>query len=69
VFPRDIVCLRNISVDTLHKGDTEDIIIIIIIIKKKKKKKKKTKKKKKEKKGEKEEECKNMDIFKILKFL
>jgi hypothetical protein len=24
VFPRNIVCLRNISVDTLHKGDTED---------------------------------------------
>ena len=24
MFPRDIVCLRNISVDTLHKGDTED---------------------------------------------
>jgi hypothetical protein len=23
VFPRDMVCLRNISVDTLHKGDTE----------------------------------------------
>jgi hypothetical protein len=24
VFPRDMVCLRNISVDTLHKGDTKD---------------------------------------------
>jgi hypothetical protein len=24
VFLTDIVCLRNISVDTLHKGDTED---------------------------------------------
>jgi hypothetical protein len=24
VFLRDMVCLRNISVDTLHKGDTED---------------------------------------------
>jgi len=24
MFPRDIVCLRNRSVDTLHKGDTED---------------------------------------------
>ena len=24
MFPRDVVCLRNISVDTLHKGDTED---------------------------------------------
>jgi hypothetical protein len=23
VFPRDMVCLRNISVDTLHKGDTD----------------------------------------------
>jgi len=35
----DMVCLRNISVDTLHKGDTgddddddDDIIIIIMII-------------------------------------
>jgi len=24
MFPTDMVCLRNISVDTLHKGDTED---------------------------------------------
>jgi hypothetical protein len=24
VFLREMVCLRNISVDTLHKGDTED---------------------------------------------
>jgi hypothetical protein len=24
MFLRDMVCLRNISVDTLHKGDTED---------------------------------------------
>jgi hypothetical protein len=24
VFPREMVCLRNISVDTLHKGDTEE---------------------------------------------
>jgi len=24
VFPRDLVCFRNIRVDTLHKGDTED---------------------------------------------
>ena len=24
MFPRDMVCLRNISVDTQHKGDTED---------------------------------------------
>jgi len=24
MFPRDMVCLRNIIVDTLHKGDTED---------------------------------------------
>jgi hypothetical protein len=24
MFPRDMVCLRNISVDTPHKGDTED---------------------------------------------
>jgi len=24
VFPRDIVCLRNISINTLHKGDDDD---------------------------------------------
>jgi hypothetical protein len=24
MFPRDMVCLRNISVDTLHKGDAEN---------------------------------------------
>jgi hypothetical protein len=24
VFPRDMVYLGNISVDTLHKGDTKD---------------------------------------------
>jgi len=24
MFPRDMICLRNMSVDTLHKGDTED---------------------------------------------
>jgi hypothetical protein len=24
MFPRDMVCLRNRSVDTLHKGDTKD---------------------------------------------
>jgi len=24
VFVRDMVCLRNVSVDTVHKGDTED---------------------------------------------
>jgi hypothetical protein len=24
VFPRDMVCLRNISVHILHKGDIED---------------------------------------------
>ena len=24
MFPRDMVCLRNTSVDTLHKRDTED---------------------------------------------
>ena len=41
MFPRDIVCLRNISINTLHKGyydygdddnDDNNIIIIIIII-------------------------------------
>ena len=24
MFPKDVVCLRNIYVDTLHKGDTDD---------------------------------------------
>jgi len=24
MFPRDMVCLRDINVDTLHKGETED---------------------------------------------
>ena len=24
VFPRDIVCLRNISINTLHEGDDDD---------------------------------------------
>jgi hypothetical protein len=24
VLPRDMVCLKNISVDTLHKGHTDD---------------------------------------------
>jgi len=24
MFPKDMVCLRNISVDTLYKGDTDD---------------------------------------------
>jgi len=24
MFPRDMVCLRNISVYTLHKGDTKE---------------------------------------------
>jgi len=24
MFPRDIICLKNISADTLHKGDTVD---------------------------------------------
>jgi len=24
VFPRGIVCLRNISINTLHKGDDDD---------------------------------------------
>jgi len=26
MFPRDMVCLRNMSVDNLHKEDTEDNI-------------------------------------------
>ena len=24
VFPRDIVCLRDMSINTLHKGDDDD---------------------------------------------
>jgi hypothetical protein len=36
VFPRDMVCLRNISVDTMHKGETEDnnnnVIIMAIMM-------------------------------------
>ena len=32
MFPRDMVYRRNISVDTLHKGDTEDDDDDIIII-------------------------------------
>ena len=24
LLPRDIVCLRNISINTLHKGDDDD---------------------------------------------
>jgi len=32
MFPRAMVCLWNICVDTLHKGDIDGIIIIIIIV-------------------------------------
>jgi len=32
VFPRDMVCLGNLCMATLHKGDNDAIIIIIIII-------------------------------------
>jgi hypothetical protein len=32
MFPRDMVCLRNINVDTLHKGDIDDIVIVIVIV-------------------------------------
>ena len=24
LFPRDMICLRNISINTLHKGDDDD---------------------------------------------
>jgi hypothetical protein len=41
VFPREMVCLRNIRVDTLHKEDTEDNNNNNNNKKKKKKKKKK----------------------------
>jgi len=27
-----MVCLRNISVDTLHKGDIDDMMMMVIII-------------------------------------
>ena len=32
LFPTDTVCLWNISINTVHKGDDDGIIIIIIII-------------------------------------
>jgi len=32
MFPKDMVCLRNISVYTLHKGIPRMMMIIIIII-------------------------------------
>ena len=37
MFPRDIVCLRNMSISTLHKGDDDDdddmmMVMMIIII-------------------------------------
>jgi hypothetical protein len=31
MFPRDMVCLRNIGVDTLYTKGNEDVIIMIII--------------------------------------
>ena len=32
VFPRDIVCLRNISINTLHKRDMMMMMMMIIIM-------------------------------------
>jgi hypothetical protein len=32
MFPRDMVCLRNISVDTLHKRDTDDDDMIMMMM-------------------------------------
>jgi hypothetical protein len=32
VLLRDRVCVRNIWINTLHKGDSDDITTIIIII-------------------------------------
>jgi len=32
LFPRDTVCLRNISVNTLHKGHDDMMMMMIIII-------------------------------------
>ena len=31
IYPRNVVCLRYITVNTLHKGETRIIMIIIII--------------------------------------
>ena len=37
MFPRAMVCLRNISVDTLHKGDTDDnnnsLLLLLLLLK------------------------------------
>jgi hypothetical protein len=30
LFPRDIICLRNISTNTLHKGDDYDDAAVIM---------------------------------------
>jgi len=36
VFPRDIVCLRNISINTVHKGDDDDdddnIRMVLVVV-------------------------------------
>ena len=37
IFPRDIVCLRNISINTLHKGDddyddTNNILLVFTFV-------------------------------------
>ena len=32
VFPRDIVCLRNMSINTLHKGDDDDDVMMMMIM-------------------------------------
>jgi ABC-type uncharacterized transport system fused permease/ATPase subunit len=32
MFPRDMVCLRNISVDTLHKGYTEMMMVVMMMM-------------------------------------
>jgi hypothetical protein len=32
VFLRDMVCLRNICVNTLHKGDSDDDMMMMLII-------------------------------------
>ena len=36
MFPRDIVCLRNISINTVHKGDDDDdddnIRMVLVVV-------------------------------------
>ena len=31
IFPWDIACLRNISINTLHKGDDDNLHILLLL--------------------------------------